>query len=143
MASTVEAAEMRPDRAVQEITKLVGCGTAVELIEADSQCYAFVKGIIAPSPPWSKKLFDILIAIPAVFDAAELDGFYVELPCLHSNCAHPRVQGQIIDVGDRKWQLVSWHYPDGKPWVRGQDSIETHIVHCRGFFLDRGATNER
>src|SRR4051812_38409546 len=85
MASTVEAAEMRPDRAVQEITKLVGCGTAVELIEADSQCYAFVKGIIAPSPPWSKKLFDILIAIPAVFDAAELDGFYVELPCLHSN----------------------------------------------------------
>lgn len=132
---------MRPDRAVEEVAELVQRGVKVELVELNDQCFAMVQAVDAPSPPWSKTSFDILIAIPAVYDAAQLDAFYVELPCQYNGGDHPRVQGQIIELVGRQWRLVSWHYPDGKPWLRGQDTLETHIVHCRGFFLNRGAVN--
>ena len=47
----------------------------------------------------------------------------------------------VIEVNSHRWQLVSWHYPDGRPWRRGQDDLETHILHCKGFFFHRGAVN--
>jgi len=134
---------MSPERAVDEVKELADRGVLVELTELNGQCYTLAKTIEAPAPPWSKAAFDILIAIPAAYDAAELDGFYVELPCGYGAGGHPRVQGNIIEHLGRKWQLVSWHYSDGKPWIRGRDTLETHIVHCRGFFLHRGAINER
>lgn len=96
-----------------------------------------------PSPPWNKSSFDILIAIPAAYDAADLDAFYVELPCQFGGGDHSRIQGQVIELLGRQWRLVSWHYPDDRPWIRGVDNLETHIVHCRGFFLDRGAVNAK
>jgi hypothetical protein len=134
---------MGPERAVEEVNELVAGGVTVELSELNGQCYAHVTEIEAPAPPWSKAIFDILIAIPAAYDAAELDAFYIELPCSYKGGEHKRVQGQVIEHLGRKWRLVSWHYPDGRPWVRGQDNLETHIVHCRGFFLHRGAVNEQ
>jgi hypothetical protein len=88
-------------------------------------------------------MFVMEVRVPAAYDAANLDGFYVGLPCGYNNGEHPRIQGNIIEAMERKWRLVSWHYPEGKLWRRGQDSLETHIVHCRGFFLHRGAVNER
>lgn len=134
---------MAPERAVEEVEDLSKRGTPIELTEAGGQCYALVRAIEAPSPPWEKTRFDILIAIPAAYDAAQLDGFYVELPYVYNGGEHPRVNGQTIDHLNRKWRLVSWHYPDDKPWVRGRDTLETHIVHCRGFFLHRGAVNAK
>jgi hypothetical protein len=134
---------MFPERAVEEVKELADGGMPVELTELNAQCYALVKGIEAPVPQWSKTQFDILIAIPAAYDAADLDGFYVELPCGYNGGEHTRVQGQVIEHLGRKWRLVSWHYADGRPWVRGQDTLETHIEHCHGFFLHRGAKNER
>jgi len=134
---------MQPTSAVEQVQELVDRGVAIELTAIGGQCYALVNGVEAPTPPWSNSKFDILIAIPAAYDAAHLDGFYLALPYTFNDGEHPRVQGQIIEHLDRKWRLVSWHYPDGKPWIRGQDSIETHIVHCRGFFLHRGAVNAR
>lgn len=134
---------MCPERAVDEVKELTDRGELVELTELDGQCYVFAKSIAAPAPPWSKSTFDILIAIPAAYDAAELDGFYVELPCRYGEGEHPRAQGKTIEYLGRTWRLVSWHYPDGKPWIRGRDTLESHIVHCRGFFLHRGAVNER
>lgn len=134
---------MIPERAAEEVSVLVSRGMAIELTERNGQCYALVKGTKAPTPPWGKSEFDILIAVPAMYDAADLDGFYVELPCQYNNGEHPRVQGDVIEHLGRKWRLVSWHYADGRPWVRGQDTLETHIEHCHGFFLHRGAKNER
>jgi hypothetical protein len=134
---------MIPERAREEADELARRDVAVQLLEANGQCYAWTKGLEASSPPWNSASNDILIAIPAVYDAAELDGFYVALPCSFNDGEHPRINGNIIEVLQRKWRAVSWHYPEGKPWKRGQDSLETHIVHCRGFFLHRGAVNER
>jgi hypothetical protein len=94
-----------------------------------------------PSPPWDRQSYDILIAIPTAYDAAALDSFYLGLPCKFKNGNHPRVKGAVINVKERQWQLVSWHYPDGKLWSRGLDDLESHLIHCKGFFMHRGATN--
>ena len=133
---------MCPERAGEEVADLVRRGVAVQLIDVDGQCYALVEHVEARTPPWGAAAYDILIAIPAAYDAAQLDGFYLGLPYTFNGGSHKRVQGTIIEALGRKWQQVSWHYPDGKPWQRGQDSLESHIVHCKGFFLHRGAVNE-
>jgi hypothetical protein len=132
---------MVPDRAREEVEELIGRGAGVELIEVNGQCYAhtFMRGI--PVPPWGAVEHEILIPIPAAYDAADLDGFYLALPYQYNGGEHNRVNGNTIDAVGRKWRQVSWHYPEGKPWRRGQDSLETHIAHCRGFFLCRGAVN--
>lgn len=134
---------MSTNRVGEEAKDLGERGIALRLVEINGQCYALVGGIPSPAPPWNKDRFDILIAIPAAYDAAELDSFYVELPCTHNGKDHPQIQGTIIDLDGRRWRLVSWHYSEGKPWVRGKDSLETHIAHCRGFFIQRGLRNAR
>lgn len=134
---------MVPELAREEVAKLVSSGMAIKLIELAGQWYAHANSGILPSPPWSKTNFDILIAIPAAYDAADLDAFYVELPCRFGDGEHPRIQGQVIETMERHWRLVSWHYPENRPWMRGVDNLETHIIHCRGFFLHRGAVNAK
>jgi hypothetical protein len=130
---------MIPDRAKQEVEALTQRGRNIELVEANGQCYAMVAGIEAHAPPWGAERFDILIVIPALYSEASLDGFYIGLPYTFNDGTHERIKnGAVIEVRGRKWQQVSWHYLDGKPWRQSLDSLETHIVHCRGFFLARG-----
>jgi hypothetical protein len=130
-----------PDAAITQVAGLKYRGVHVELIDNNGQCYALARGIEAPSPPWDRSAYEILVAIPLLFDEAGLDGFYLALPYQFNNGQHQRVNGQVLQADGRSWQLVSWHYPDGKPWRRDQDSLESHLAHCRGFFLNRGATN--
>ena len=141
MVAMAGSGTMGPNRVCEEVDELVRRGVAVKPVELNGQCYVLVEGVEAPSPPWSIARFDIVIAIPAAYDAAELDGFYVALPCGFNNGEHPRIKGNVIELLERKWRQVSWHYPEGKPWRRGQDSLETHIFHCRGFFLQRRSVN--
>jgi hypothetical protein len=133
---------MCPDVLKKQVAALKTAGVDIEVIESNNQCYVVVRGVPAPSPPWDKTVYDIVIAIPAAFDDAGLDGFYLGLPYKHNEGQHQRVNGGKVSLLNREWQLVSWHYPDGKPWQSGRDSLETHIVHCRGFFLHRGAIND-
>lgn len=135
---------MQIGKAKAEIERLATSGTSVELVTQGIQPFALVGGIEAPSPPWDRKLYDILIAIPVAYDlGTALDGFYIALPYKFQNGEHNRVNGQVVSVRDREWKAVSWHYPDGKPFRLEVDNIESHIVHCRGFFLQRGAVNAR
>jgi hypothetical protein len=132
---------MCSQRLVEEIAALVKRGVSVEAVEAGGQCYALQRGVSTLVPPWDRDAYDILVAVPAAYDAASLDAFYLGLPYKFKGATHPRVQGAIITLRDRQWQLVSWHYPDGKAWVRGLDDLGNHLAHCRGFFLNRGAIN--
>jgi hypothetical protein len=132
---------MCPQALEDEIAALVKRGVSVEAVEANNQCYALARGLLAPVPPWDKGTYDILVAIPAAYDAASLDAFYLGLPYKFKDGTHTRVQGTVITVKERQWQLVSWHYPDGKPWMQGQDDLASHMAHCTGFFLNRGAIN--
>ena len=127
----------------EEVAGLTARWLKVSLIEANGQEYAQILELAAPSPPWDSSSHDVLIAIPAAYaDGAALDAFYLRLPYKYKDGAHPRVGGAVISVGGSQWQLVSWHYPDGKPWERGRDSLESHIMHCKGFFSHRGAVND-
>ena len=127
-----------------EIEHLAASGTDVALATDGVQPYARVRGIEAPSPPWDRTKYDILIAIPIAYDLGTgLDGFYVALPYSFDNGEHNRVNGQLVTLDHHQWKAVSWHYPDGKEFCIGTDNIESHIIHCRGFFLARGAVNGR
>jgi hypothetical protein len=124
-----------------EVGRLSATGVLIELVEAGGQCYVLAPALEAPAPPWDRSSYDILVAIPGAYDDAGLDAFYLRLPYAFRGGTHPRVQGAIIQVRDASWQLVSWHYPEAKAWARGLDSLETHLLHCKGFFLNRGALN--
>lgn len=127
-----------------EIEKLSACGTRVDLVMDGVQPYVRACGLAAPCPPWDRSEYDILIAVPLAYDLGTgLDGFYMALPYSYSGGEHNRVNGQIVTLDGRQWRAVSWHYPDGKLYQPGVDNIESHIVHCRGFFLARGAINAR
>ena len=129
-----------PPSVVVEVERLKGHGISVNLVQNGTQCYAHVRSVRAPSPPWDKGAYDILIAIPLAAGGA-LDAFYLELPYTYERGTHRRISGGTISFNDRNWQLVSWHYPDGRPWAPGTDDLGSHIVHCEGFFFNRGAVN--
>jgi hypothetical protein len=132
------------DKAKIEIELLQATGIKVRLANEGAQPYAHVCGIAAPSPPWDRTLYDILIPIPLAYDlGTPLDAFYLGLPYRFDGGDHNRVSGQVVILEDRQWKLVSWHYPDGKPFHPKTDTIESHVIHCRGFFLERGAVNAR
>jgi hypothetical protein len=132
---------MIPDAARNEVAALIKQGTAVELVEIGDQCYARARVTDAPVPPWDRSSYEILVAIPAAYDSCSLDGFYLALPCSFKGGQHPRVSGGTLTFDGQQWQLVSWHYPDGKPWTRGQDDLASHLFHCKGFFQQRRAVN--
>lgn len=129
-----------PD-ALAEVELLVQRGREIELVELDGQCFALIEKVAAPKPPWDRDAYRILVPVPAAYSDAALDAFYVELPYSFNGGTHPRVNGAVVTVEDKQWQLVSWHYADGTPWTRGVDALESHIAHCGGFFLNRGAVN--
>jgi len=127
-----------------EIERLATVGVEISLITIDAQPYAHVGNIEAPSPPWDRTSYEILVAIPIAYDLGTgLDGFYVALPYSYEKGEHNRVNGKIVNFDSRQWKGVSWHYPDGKQFRIGIDNVESHIVHCRGFFLARGAVNAK
>lgn len=123
-----------------EVNSLASRGANVALTKVDDQCFVRTQ-TAAPSPPWDRSSYEILIPIPAAYADASLDAFYLELPYTVNGTSHPRVSGGVIALDGKQWQLVSWHYPDAQPWTRGVDTIESHIAHCGGFFLNRGAVN--
>jgi Prokaryotic E2 family E len=133
---------MGPQAAQDEVAALAARGVPAELIEVEKQCYVLVRGLEAPSPPWDRGCYDILVAIPAAYDASSLDAFYLALPYKFDGADHPKISGGTVTFDGRQWRLVSWHYPDGKPWTRGQDDLASHLTHCKGFFLHRGALND-
>jgi hypothetical protein len=130
-----------PEAAADEVADLQRRGARVSTFVHASQCYVQITGVEVPSPPWERSATDILVPIPATYDNAALDGFYVLLPLGWNKTNHRRINGSEIEINGRRWRAVSWHYPDGRAWERGKDTIESHIEHCRGFFLHRGATN--
>lgn len=121
-----------------EIDALRRRGVDLELIEIGPQAFCHVRKLVSPAPPWGRAAHDILIALPLA-ESAALDAFYLELPYSYSGSTHPRVSGATVAYDGRTWQLVSWHYLDGQLWRIGHDDLDSHIEHCRGFFLARAA----
>ncbi len=68
MVSTVLRFTVHIGTAKSEIERLATSGIAVTLVNEGSQPYALVRGVAAPSPPWDRTTYDILIAIPIAYD---------------------------------------------------------------------------
>jgi hypothetical protein len=143
-ASMARRSRLHIGSAKAEIERLAAAEGDVELLYDGGQPYVRAGGIEAPSPPWDRTKYDILVAIPIAYELGTgLDGFYIALPYSFNSSEHNRVNGNVVTVANRQWKAVSWHYPDGKLFRNGVDTIENHIVHCRGFFLARGVVNGR
>lgn len=133
---------MQIKKAIAEIATLANAGMKIDLVHAHTQPYVRVRKIDSPSPPWDKESQDILIVLPIAYDLGTgLDAFYLKLPYEFQGGQHNRVNGDVIQVANDKWKLVSWHYADGKEFRPTVDTLESHIMHCKGFFFHRGATN--
>jgi hypothetical protein len=122
-------------RIEDDVEMLRSSGEPVQLVSEGAQRY--VEATIAvPSPPWSGASARILIAIPANYPAGGLDAFYVD-PAVTMRGAIHRAQAVGPLLG-RRWNLISWHYANGKQWNPRVDDLQSHLAHCRGFFLERG-----
>jgi hypothetical protein len=110
-------------------------GEAAVLVSSGQQRFVELS-IPLPSPPWSTPDARILIAVPATYPAAGLDAFYVD-PIVTMNGSIERAQ-LVEPIPDRKFNLISWHYPENRPWNPRIDDLQSHIAHCKGFFLRRG-----
>lgn len=134
---------VRPPRGSQtiedDVAALEEAGFKARLFTYSGQKYVEVKGIEAPSPPWSLSSVTILIAIPATYPAGGLDAFYIETTVTHSSGSIPN-QSQTAQIDGRSWGLISWHYSSGRPWNPLHDDLTTHIQHCKGAILRRGVT---
>jgi hypothetical protein len=114
-------------------------GETVNLVSDGQQ--RFVEATVSiPSPPWSAPSAQILIAVPANYPSGGLDAFYVD-PVVNINGAIHRAQAAGPLLG-RKWNLISWHYSSKRPWNPRVDDLQSHIAHCKGFFLQRGVVVE-
>ena len=93
-----------------------------------------------PSPPWSASTALILIAVPANYPTAGLDAFYLDATINIGGSIHrAQLVGPILG---KRWNLISWHYSAARPWNPRTDDLQTHVAHCRGFFLQRGVVSQ-
>ena len=129
-----------PPHVASAAARLTQEGTPVRPLQIGGQWYALVERLPAPSPPWGRSGYRILVAVP-YDEAGALDAFYLEEPHSFGGAQHRRVNGQSITADGATWKLVSWHYAEGYAWRPGQDDLGSHIAFCRGFFLARGARN--
>jgi hypothetical protein len=105
-----------------EIERLADAGSGIELVMDCAQPYAWVRGTVAPTPPWDRATYDILIAIPLAYDLGTgLDGFYLDQPYSFNGSEHNRVNGQTLTLGGRQWRRCLGITRTGRP--SGPESI--------------------
>jgi len=120
----------------EDVERLRREGADLTLHNVNGQKYAEARSLCIPSPPWSKGVTNILVAIPGTYPQGGLDALYLEFG-VTQNGSVPRQQSTAALLG-RTWILISWHYATNRPWDPTADDLGTHIEHCRGFFLERG-----
>lgn len=121
----------------EDVAELAVSGQEISLFSENGQAYVEVL-IDLPMPPWSKTRARILVAVPSTYPTAGLDAFYVEDGVTMGGTL-PRKQS-VATISKAVWNLISWHYATNRPWNSRIDDLQSHITHCRGFFLARGVS---
>jgi hypothetical protein len=71
---------------------------------------------------------DLMIRIPAGYNMAKLDMWYVDPPLrLKESNQFPHQAAEFEQHGGRRWQRFSRHLPDGK-WRAGIDGLPTFLA---------------
>lgn len=114
-------------------------GESIRLVSEGAQRYVEAR-IQIPCPPWSASTALILIAVPANYPTAGLDAFYLDSAINIGGSIHrAQLVGPILS---KRWNLISWHYSATRQWNPRIDDLQTHVAHCRGFFLQRGVVSQ-
>lgn len=114
-------------------------GESIRLVSEGAQRYVEAT-IQIPCPPWSSPTALILIAVPTNYPTAKLDAFYLDSAINIGGSIHrAQLSGPILG---KKWNLISWHYSGARQWNPRIDDLQTHVAHCRGFFLQRGVVSQ-
>ena len=133
-------ARKTPPRGLQtiedDVVTVAAAGFQTRIVTGEGQRYVEVRGLLIPSPPWSKDEATVLIAIPETYPRGGLDAFYLEQSVTQGG--NVPYQQSATTIAGRSWGLISWHYANGKTWNPNHDDLASHIAHCRGFFLSRG-----
>jgi hypothetical protein len=126
-------------RIEDDVDQLQEAGESVRLLSDGSQRYVEIT-IAIPAPPWSASSALILIAVPANYPTGGLDAFYLDPSITIRGSIHrAQAAGPILSRG---WNLISWHYPAARPWNPRVDDLQSHVAHCKGFFLERGVVSQ-
>jgi hypothetical protein len=133
---------MNPGRCSQTIEDDVEAtseaGLDARLLIQSGQKYVEVR-LDLQTPPWSRNMTRILIAVPSNYPAGGLDAFYLEQGLTHVSGSIPGQQSTVI-IDGRTWVQISWHYTPNRQWNPLHDDLASHVVHCRGYFLNRGVS---
>jgi hypothetical protein len=126
-------------RIEDDVEQMKLSGESVRLVSNGTQKYIEIS-IPIPSPPWSAPSALILIAVPANYPTGGLDAFYVDPTVTIRGTIH-RAQpaGELLG---KMWNLISWHYSVSRPWNPRVDDLQSHVAHCKGFFLERGVVSQ-
>jgi hypothetical protein len=126
-------------RIEDDVEQMKQAGESVRLVAEGAQRYVEVT-ISIPAPPWSAPFALILIAVPANYPTGGLDAFYLDSAITIRGTIH-RAQAAGPLLG-KSWNLISWHYSVARPWNARIDDLQSHVAHCKGFFLERGVVSE-
>jgi len=123
-----------------DVNAMQEAGIEARLFAERGQQYIELRSLIVPSPPWSSSRVNIVVAIPVTYPMSGLDAFYVELPFSQIGGGMP-YQQSTVQIGEKQYGLLSWHYATNRPWNPLRDDLSSHVEHCRGFFLKRGVSS--
>jgi Prokaryotic E2 family E len=122
-----------------DVEQMRQAGESLRLLSEGGQRYVEI-AISIPAPPWSASSALILIAVPANYPIGGLDAFYLDPDITIRGTVH-RAQAAGPLLG-KKWNLISWHYSVARPWNPRIDDFQSHVAHCKGFFLERGVVSQ-
>jgi hypothetical protein len=97
-------------------------GYAYKLIPDGEGACLVIEGYPVNPEVYDRPETDLMIRIPAQFNIAALDNYYVDPPIRLKTGGYPPAADHFEDHAGRKWQRFSRHLP--RPWRAGVDGLQ-------------------
>lgn len=97
-----------------------------ELVAAKDGACLIIKGYPTSADIYDRATTDLMIRIPAQYNNAALDMFYVDPPLKLKTGGYPNRADSFEDHVQRRWQRFSRHF--STPWRAGTDGLPTLLT---------------
>lgn len=129
----VEGGYEIPDRIQRELDRLAAGGQAAEFIGGAREVVLYRDVPVSASMDGLPLYSDVVVPVPGGYPAAMIDlaGLPVGSPLLSRVAGGNNNQG-VVTVGDRQFQLASYHPHNnggGPPWDQTQHGFHTYLDH--------------
>jgi hypothetical protein len=99
-----------------------------QLLPDGNGAYLIIRNYPVSAELFDRDKIDLMIRIPAGYNNAALDMFYVDPELkLRKTGAHPEAASHFEDHCERRWQRFSRHLRDGT-WRAGIDGLPTFLA---------------